>query len=269
MPSNTGLRGELGFTRIDAELQSRARASCAAPGIDETRLELGHTWRPSGGVVPRPCSRASMPRRIDIPRRRHGAESEHQRAGHQRRLQLAGRHSASTSRTRRKACALPFTISRGVTIPEGTYSLQTTSTYRCARATNARSAADCSSTTATSTTAQRFGATTFIGWREPALPRQSELSVQRGFVSRAKAPSCSRTGCRAASTLDCEFITRVVRLSLETIFSSRLSWVNLIQYDNVSHTVGLNSRLHWIPQAGREGFLVLNHNVRDDPLTPG
>jgi hypothetical protein len=31
----------------------------------------------------------------------------------------------------------------------------------------------------------------------------------------------------------------------------------------VSETIGLNSRLHWIPRAGREAFLVLNHNVQD------
>jgi hypothetical protein len=57
-------------------------------------------------------------------------------------------------------------------------------------------------------------------------------------------------------------------VSLETIFSSRWSWVNLLQYDNVSRTIGVNSRLHWIPQAGREAFLVLNHNLRDSPLDP-
>jgi hypothetical protein len=44
--------------------------------------------------------------------------------------------------------------------------------------------------------------------------------------------------------------------------------VNLLQYDNVSRTIGVNSRLHWIPQAGREAFLVLNHNLRDNPLEP-
>ena len=33
--------------------------------------------------------------------------------------------------------------------------------------------------------------------------------------------------------------------------------------DNVLNTLGINSRLHWIPQAGREAFLVLNHNMRD------
>jgi hypothetical protein len=59
------------------------------------------------------------------------------------------------------------------------------------------------------------------------------------------------------------FIVRLVRLQLETAFSSTLSWVNLIQYDNVSELVGLNSRVHWIPRAGREGFIVLNHNLED------
>jgi hypothetical protein len=69
-----------------------------------------------------------------------------------------------------------------------------------------------------------------------------------------------------------EFIVRQSTLRAELIFSSTLSWVNLIQYDNVSENVGLNSRLHWIPQAGREGFLVLNRNMtdldRDDSFTP-
>ena len=60
-----------------------------------------------------------------------------------------------------------------------------------------------------------------------------------------------------------DFVTRLVRLKLEVIFSSEWSWVNLIQYDNVTDTAGINSRLHWIPRAGREGFVVLNHNFRD------
>ena len=27
--------------------------------------------------------------------------------------------------------------------------------------------------------------------------------------------------------------------------------------------LGINSRLHWIPEAGREAFIVLNHNLED------
>ena len=60
-----------------------------------------------------------------------------------------------------------------------------------------------------------------------------------------------------------KFDLRLARVGLDLIFSNTLSWVNLIQYDNDSEVVGINSRLHWIPQAGREAFIVLNHNLQD------
>ena len=59
------------------------------------------------------------------------------------------------------------------------------------------------------------------------------------------------------------FITRLTRVQLGVVFSTTLSWINLIQYDNVSDTIGINSRLHWIPEAGREAFFVINHNLVD------
>ena len=60
-----------------------------------------------------------------------------------------------------------------------------------------------------------------------------------------------------------DFALRLARVGLDIIFSNTLSWASLVQYDNGSETIGINSRLHWIPQAGREGFIVLNHNLLD------
>jgi hypothetical protein len=59
------------------------------------------------------------------------------------------------------------------------------------------------------------------------------------------------------------FITRVVGLTTQYSFSSELAWITLMQYDNVSEELGINTRLHWIPTAGQEGFIVLNHNLQD------
>jgi hypothetical protein len=59
------------------------------------------------------------------------------------------------------------------------------------------------------------------------------------------------------------FETRLVRLGFDVAFSSTLSWVNLVQYDNVSETMGVNMRLHWIPEAGRELYFVINQNLED------
>ena len=59
------------------------------------------------------------------------------------------------------------------------------------------------------------------------------------------------------------FTTRLISAGVDWVFSSTLSWVNLIQYDNVSETAGINMRLHWIPEAGREIFFVINHTLED------
>jgi len=63
-----------------------------------------------------------------------------------------------------------------------------------------------------------------------------------------------------------DFITRLVGVQTDVAFSSKMSWVTRIQYDNVSERMGVNMRLHWIPEAGREAFLVLNHNLEDFDL---
>jgi hypothetical protein len=60
-----------------------------------------------------------------------------------------------------------------------------------------------------------------------------------------------------------EFTTRILTLNVDWVFSSKLSWTNLIQYDNASEIAGLNIRLNWIPEAGREFFFVINHNLED------
>jgi hypothetical protein len=59
------------------------------------------------------------------------------------------------------------------------------------------------------------------------------------------------------------FVTRLMRLTMDVNFSPTLYWVNLIQYDNVSEVVGANMRLRWIPKAGQETLIVLNHRMQD------
>jgi hypothetical protein len=60
-----------------------------------------------------------------------------------------------------------------------------------------------------------------------------------------------------------DFITRLTRLTMDVNFSSTLYWVSLVQYDNVSEVIGVNTRLNWIPKAGQEGLIVLNHSLQD------
>jgi len=53
---------------------------------------------------------------------------------------------------------------------------------------------------------------------------------------------------------------------LSFFFTPDISWVTLLQFDNVSDSMGINSRLRWIIEDGREIFIVLNQgfDTRDD-----
>ncbi|MCZ0951094.1 MAG: hypothetical protein OXJ56_00800, partial [Rhodospirillaceae bacterium] len=56
------------------------------------------------------------------------------------------------------------------------------------------------------------------------------------------------------------FVTRLVQLRANLAFNVKWSWVNLIQYDNLSESVGINSRLRWNPRAGEDLYVVWNHD---------
>jgi len=55
-----------------------------------------------------------------------------------------------------------------------------------------------------------------------------------------------------------DFTTRIARGRVDIAFSPAVSWSNLIQWDNISETLGVNSRLRWIVQPGNDVFIVLN-----------
>jgi hypothetical protein len=56
-----------------------------------------------------------------------------------------------------------------------------------------------------------------------------------------------------------DFVTRLIQFRANYAFNVRWSWVNLIQYDNESSEVGINSRLRWNPRSGQDFYLVINH----------
>ena len=54
------------------------------------------------------------------------------------------------------------------------------------------------------------------------------------------------------------FTSRLASLRSDFAFNSRWSWSNLLQYDNTAEVAGINSRLRYLPEAGKEVMLVLN-----------
>ena len=55
------------------------------------------------------------------------------------------------------------------------------------------------------------------------------------------------------------FTQRLARIRFNLAFTPEISWTNVLQYDNVAHSMGLNSIFRWEIEPGQEFFLVLNH----------
>jgi uncharacterized protein DUF5916 len=62
------------------------------------------------------------------------------------------------------------------------------------------------------------------------------------------------------------FTSRLYRVVPELQFSPTVAWVNNIQYDTQSSTIGWQSRFRWILKPGNDLYLVYTHNWQDDPL---
>ncbi len=57
-----------------------------------------------------------------------------------------------------------------------------------------------------------------------------------------------------------DFDTRLGSVRLRIHFTPEITWSNLVQYDNVSDTIGLNSRVRWEIRPGTSLFVVANQN---------
>ncbi|MDA0347670.1 MAG: DUF5916 domain-containing protein [Verrucomicrobia bacterium] len=61
-----------------------------------------------------------------------------------------------------------------------------------------------------------------------------------------------------------DFDIKLTSLTALINFTPDFSWSNLVQYDNVSNTMGINSRLVWEYKPGKRVFLVLNQSYLDE-----
>ncbi|WND01559.1 DUF5916 domain-containing protein [Temperatibacter marinus] len=65
------------------------------------------------------------------------------------------------------------------------------------------------------------------------------------------------------------FTTRQLFFNSNIAFSSSLSWISRIQYNNLSREAALNSRLRYNPEPGRDFYLIVNHGlIRDQETDP-
>jgi hypothetical protein len=241
-PNNSGLRGDFEMSRIESNFNP-ALGFVRRRGIESTNFGFGNTWRRNGSRI-RTIFSGINGERIDY---LDNGDLQSQSLNFQAlNVDFNSQDSVSIGYSQDKeGLRDDFPISANVTIPAGLYTFDQINLN--VRTGNQRVVGGgFFLDSGEFYNGDRTGVGFFSGWR-PSRNFRLNLNYQYNEID---LPGGS-------------FETRVVRLQLETVFSSTLSWINLIQYDNISETAGINSRLHWIPQAGREAFLVLNHNLED------
>jgi hypothetical protein len=139
----------------------------------------------------------------------------------------------------------PFEISPGVVIPIGDYSFTDTS-LELGTGDQRKFWGGIDYTTGEFYDGDRLGVEAAVAWR-PSGYFLMELGYEFNDIDLPYG----------------SFVTRLARFRADVVFSPKLSWVTLLQYDNVSEIIGLNLRLHWVPEPGQDGYVVINHNLED------
>jgi hypothetical protein len=139
-----------------------------------------------------------------------------------------------------------FEIVPGVTIPAGSYSFNQVE-IDLSRASHRKFAPALEVEAGDFFDGKRVDTSIGASWR----PNEHLYLDFRGVWSDVELP-------------DGEFTTRLYQGRIDYAFNARWAWLNFIQYDNLSEGMSINSRLRWIPEAGREAFFVINRGfIRD------
>jgi hypothetical protein len=143
----------------------------------------------------------------------------------------------------------PFEIFRDVTIPPGRYSFRESS-VRMSRS-------------------GRREVSGYVGYRGGEFYGGNRMTLDGQLTWRPSPHFWGALGYNfnRVDLPEGDFIIRAMQARGGVIMSAQLAWENFIQYDSVTTNIGINSRLTWIPEAGQQVMLVLNHGLLEDEIT--
>jgi hypothetical protein len=242
IPSTNGFRGGVQLRELDA-LFNPALGYVDRRGIQAASFDVGYTYRPAGGAYVQSILTTLDGERTDL------------QGGLLQTETLTFRPFNITSRTgdalmmvyrdQREVLYRPFEISPGIVIDQGDYTFADLG-MRLGTSNHRKFAGFLMYVTGDFYDGTRVNINGDLTWRPSARFRTfigynyNEIELSAG-----------------------NFETRLVRFGFDVAFSSTVSWVNLIQYDNVTETMGANLRMVWIPEAGKEFYFVINQNLQD------
>lgn len=215
------------------------------PGEREFHANAGYTWRPNGGtefvrsvsVGTDASAYTDLSGDLTSARSTIASVSVESEAGDEIELQVDWE---------REELQDPFEIVDGVVIPQGrhdgmggSFGIETSSSRPV-----------------------RFDAS--YGYRDFFTGTRQDYSA--GLTWRP-SPNLLLSGGYNINDVDLpegDFIVRIARGRVNIQFSPEIAWSNLVQWDNQSDLLGVNSRLRWEFEPGRDVYVVLNSGFDTD-----
>ena len=236
-PNNTGFRGEFGFETFHDDFNP-ALGFVNRRGIERSEMQVGYTSRPTHRWI-RELGHGVNYERFDLIA--GGVESE---SWYLELVELetnSGDQGGIAIEREREVLLEEFDIFDDVIIPPGDYEFDQYS-FEVSGA-NDRVLAP----------SFEYGKGEFFGGD------RTEIGVGLQWRPNSRFFMNLEYEHNDIELSDGDFTAELVAVRTEVAFDVRWSWLNLIQYDNESESVGINSRLRWTPRAGQDLFVVLNH----------
>ena len=236
-PNNTGLRGGFGFETFHDDFNP-ALGFVNRRGIERSEMQVGYTSRPTHRWL-RELSHGVNHERFDLIA--GGAESE---SWYLELVELetnSGDQGGIAIEREREVLLEEFDIFDDVIIPPGDYEFDQYS-FEVSGA-NDRILAP----------SFEYGKGDFFGGD------RTEIGVGLQWRPNSRFFMNVEYEHNDIELAGGDFTAQLIAVRTEVAFDVRWSWLNLIQYDNESESVAVNSRLRWTPRAGQDLFVVLNH----------
>ena len=110
---------------------------------------------------------------------------------------------------------------------------------------------------------RRFWFSSAYDWGAFYTGRRRDTSLAAGY--KVAVPLYLEVGMdrNRVSLADGDFTTTLSRMNVNVLFSPDMTLYSFVQYDNLSQTLGWQSRFRWILKPGNEILLVWNSNWRE------
>jgi|WetSurMetagenome_2_1015567.scaffolds.fasta_scaffold03809_6 hypothetical protein len=110
---------------------------------------------------------------------------------------------------------------------------------------------------------RKFWMATNIGFGSFYSGKRTDWLMQAGYKIFVPLYAGFESDRKWVDLPDGSFVTQIYRANLNFMFSPTLTWYNFAQYENLTETIGWQSRFQWIVKPGKEVFVTFNSPLID------